>query len=150
MKKMKRLLIAFLLVLVIVLLAYSKYTEQAPKENNEEQETSEEEVITTNEEILNTDDPYENETTLNSNFTTEEEITLKYDQYITASGYAGASDNVYYTRNGSLYHLILSTEETIKLAEGVDKIEKDLDGMRAYKGSNFKLIKEDDYVTYVD
>ena len=79
-----------------------------------------------------------------------EEVELKYDQYIIANGYTGASDNVYYTRNGVLYHLQISTEQTIKLAEGVKKIESDLDGMRAYKGDNFKIKNEDEYVTYVD
>ena len=99
------------------------------------------------------DEPYENETTLINKYGSSEEaeeVELKYDQYITASGYAGASDNVYYTRNGVLYHMQISTEQTTKLAEGVIKIESILDGMKAYKGKNFKIIKEDDYITYVD
>ena len=99
------------------------------------------------------DEPYENETKLVDKYGSSDEtneIDLKYDQYITANGYAGASDNVYYTRNGALYHLRISTNQTTKLAEGVKKIESDLDGMIAYKGNGFKLIAEDEYVTYLD
>ena len=106
-----------------------------------------------NDEAPKEDEPYENETTLVDKYGSseeKEEVELKYDQYIIASGYAGASDNVYYTRNGVLYHMNISTEQTTKLAEGVKSIESDLDGMKAYKGKNFKIIKEDNYITYVD
>ena len=111
------------------------------------------EELTEEENLPKEDDPYENETSLSSNFVSEEdakEVDLKYDQYITANGYTGASDNVYYTRNGTLYHFVISSERTTKLAEGVDKIESDIDCMKAYKGKDFKLIAEDDYVIYVD
>ena len=145
---MKKKLAIILIIFLIGILGVCIYYAINLNENKKE----EKEVI----ELENTpkkDEPYKNETTLNDNFGSEEEgkeIDLKYDQYITASGYAGASNNVYYTRNGVLYHLIISTNQTIKLAEGVEKIESDLDGMMAYKGKNFKLIKEDEYVTYID
>ena len=142
----KRFAIVLTIILIILLgvcIYYAINLQETPKE--------EEEVIEIDESPKK-DEPYENETTLKDNYGTEEEkeVELKYDQYITANGYAGAADNVYYTRNKTLYHLIISTDQTIKLAEGVEKIESDLDGMRAYKGKNFKLIKEDEYVTYVD
>ena len=142
-KKFAIILIIILVVLLGVCIYYALNLKEKPKE--------EEEVV----EIENTpkkSEPYKNETTLKDNYSTEEEkeVELKYDQYITANGYSGAADNVYYTRNGVLYHLIISTNQTIKLAEGVIKIESDLDGMMAYKGKNFKLIKEDEYVTYID
>ena len=143
---MRKTLIVILLLVVLGLSAYSIYNA-----NNQTEEKNE--SPSTNEEIPKEEEPYENETTINSNFTSgdeDKEVILRYDQYITASGYAGASDNVYYTRNGSLYHLTVSSGDTIKLAEGIDKIESDLDCMRAYKGSDFKLIEEDDYVIYVD
>ena len=96
-------------------------------------------------------EPYKNSAILKSQMTDDEEkINLKYDQYIIANGFVGASDNAYYTRNKSLYHLIISTNETTKLAEGIDKIENDKDLLLAYKGSNFKLINQDNYVLYVD
>ena len=97
------------------------------------------------------DEPYKKEEKVKSNFDDEaEEIDLKYDQYVEANGYAGASDNVYYTRNKVLYHLVLSTNQTTRLAEGVDKIESDLDCLKAYKGENFKIVEEDEYVIYID
>ena len=145
---MKKKLANIFIILLIAILGVCIYYALNLNENKKE----EKQVI----ELENTpkkDEPYENETTLNDNFGTQEEekeIDLKYDQYITASGYAGASNNVYYTRNGVLYHLIISTNQTIKLAEGVEKIESDLDGMIAYKGKKFKLLKEDEYVTYID
>lgn len=78
------------------------------------------------------------------------EIELKYDEYVVANGYIGASDNVYYTRNHILYHLIVSTNKTTKIAENVKKIESDKDTLLVYKDDNFKIINEDDYVTYID
>ena len=97
------------------------------------------------------DEPYKNEETVKSNFDDEtEEIDLKYDKYVEANGYAGASDNVYYTRNKVLYNLVLSSNQTTRLAEGVDKIESGLDCLKAYKGKNFRLIEEDEYVIYID
>ena len=136
-----------LIIILIILLGVCVYCALNLKETPRE----EEEVIELENEPKK-DEPYKNETTLKDNYSTEEEkeVELKYDQYITANGYSGAADNVYYTRNGVLYHLIISTNQTIKLAEGVIKIENDLDGMMAYKGKNFKLIKEDEYVTYID
>ena len=62
----------------------------------------------------------------------------------------GASDNVYYTRNGSLYHLIVSTNKTTKLAEGVGKIENSMETVIVHKSNNFKIIEEDNYVTYTN
>ena len=87
---------------------------------------------------------------IKNNYGNSEEVEVTYDQYLTASGYAGAADNVYYTKDGSLYHLRLSTNETIKIAEGVIKIESGIDTIKAYKGKNFKIIAEDEYIEYID
>lgn len=99
----------------------------------------------------NKEDSNDNTSNDNSNKTNNNDDKKEYeDGYITASGYAGASDNVYYTKNGVLYHEKLSTKEKTKLAEGVKKIELDIETLIAYKGKNFKIIKEDNYVTYKD
>lgn len=95
-------------------------------------------------------EPYKKKKKLKDNYGNENEVELKYDDYVVASGYAGAGDNVYYTRNHNLYHLRLSTNESIKIAEGVKKLEESIDTVKAYKDNNFKLINEDDYVTFVD
>lgn len=74
----------------------------------------------------------------------------KYDQYVVANGYSGASDNVYYTKSNVLYHLTLSTNEIIKVAEGVEKIESSKGTIEVYKGNNFKIFVDDAYLTYID
>lgn len=143
---MKKFLTTIFVILLIGAVGFSAYYVV----NNKEKLFKEE---TTKDTLPKKDEPYENETKVKSNFVDEEEaeeIDLKYDQYVTASGYAGASDNVYYTRNGVLYHLVLSTNNTTRLAEGVEKIEGDLDSLRAYKGKDFKIIEEDEYVQYID
>ena len=97
------------------------------------------------------DEPYKEKAEIESPQSEEnEKVEIKYDQYITASGYAGASDNVYYTRNNTLYHLTLSTNTSEVIAEGVKKIEEDIDTILVYKGDNFKEVKTDNYLTYID
>lgn len=149
---MKKFFVTILIILLIGVAGFSIYyalnLKEDPVKTEEERKEEEKKENTPKE-----NEPYENETTIIDKYGSddkEKEIDLKYDQYITANGYAGAADNVYYTRNGVLYHLVVSTEETTKLAEGIKKIENDLDGMRAYKDKDFKLIKEDEYVEYVD
>lgn len=145
---MKKFFITIIVIVLVVGACFAAYYVI----NNKEDILKKEEPVT-KDTLPKKDEPYENETTLKSNFVDEEdekEVDLKYDQYVTANGYAGASDNVYYTRNGVLYHLVLSTNQTTRLAEGVDKIENDLDSLTAYKGKNFKIIEEDEYVNYVD
>ena len=93
-------------------------------------------------------EPYKKKDELKDGFGDEDNIELKYDDYVVASGYAGASDNVYYTRNNVLYHLRLSTNETTRIAEGVKKIEESMDSLYVYKGNGFRIITEDDYIKY--
>lgn len=81
---------------------------------------------------------------------TKNNDSKKYDQYFVANGFSGASDNVYYTKSGVLYHLILSTNEVIKVAKGVSKIENDVGTIMVYKGTGFELFEEDNYLTYID
>ena len=85
-----------------------------------------------------------------SNNTSSNNSDKKYDQYFVANGFSGASDNVYYTKSGVLYHLVLSTNEVIKVAKGVSKIENDVGTIMVYKGNGFEIFEEDNYLTYVD
>ena len=143
---MKKFVITIIILLIIGVVGFSTYYYL----NSKNEEPTKEEKTTKNT-LPKEDEPYKNETKVKSNFVEDsEEVELKYDQYVTANGYSGASDNIYYTRNGVLYHLVLSTEKTTRLAEGVDRIESDLDCLRAYKGNNFKIIQEDEYVIYED
>ena len=140
---MKKILLTILAILIIVLIGFSVFYIKGKVKQNEP---------TTKDTLPSEDEPYKNEESVKSEYVGEEgkEAEIKYDQYITASGYTGAADNVYYTRNKVLYHFIISTEQTTRLAEGVEKIEEDLDCLKATKGKNFRLIEEDDYVIYVD
>ena len=144
----KNIIIVILLIIIVILgSALIYFFMNNPTSDNKDNINKE--ATTTKNDPPKKNEPYENETTLESGFTDEsEEIDLKYDQYVTANGFAGASDIVYYTRNNVLYRLILSSQETIRLAEGVEKIEEDIDNLNAYKGKDFRLIEEDSYVTY--
>ncbi len=145
MKKLPKIII-IIVGIIIIILGITLWN----KRNNKNIEKESEKVIQ-KDEAPKESEPYENKTTIESDQTdNKEEKELKYDQYVVANGFAGASDNVYYTRNKILYHLVISTNITTKLAEGVEKIEDDIDTVLVYKGENFKIIKEDNYVTYME
>ncbi len=96
-------------------------------------------------------EPYKESKIIKSEISDDKtEIKLKFDEYIVANGFIGASDNAYFTRNNVLYHLTISTDTITKIAEGIKHIEEDKDSLIVYKGDNFKIIKEDDYIIYVD
>ena len=139
--KKRYFIISLLIICIIVLIIFlynKKVTVKAEKENNN--------IInqTNKNNEPKENEPYkEKEIIENDKTDKKEEIELKYDQYVIANGFMGASDNAYYTRNNTLYHLIISTNETIKLAEGVEKIEDDRDTLLVYKDKNFKIINVD-------
>ena len=87
---------------------------------------------------------------IKDNYGDSDGIEIKADDYIIANGYAGAGDNAYYIKNNNLYHVRVSTNERTKLAEGIKKIEEEIDYIKAYKGKNFKIVSEDGYIEYVD
>ena len=130
------LVIAVGVYVIIFFINYNKSdtTQNNPNEVNEkENKNTEEEKKETNEEEPETkpDDK-------------------KYDQYLVASGFAGASDHAYYTKNNNLYHLIISKNQATLIAKGVDKIESDIGSILVYKGNDFKIVEEDEFLTYVD
>ena len=137
MKKYKIFIVILLIIItaLILFIAFDQKKDNSKKETKNEPEANE---------------PYKHSKTIEDNYGDSDGVELKYDQYLTASGYAGAADNVYYTRNHCLYHLRLSTNETTKIAEGIKKIETDIDTIKAYKDSNFKIITEDGYIEYID
>ena len=147
MKKRKKVLIGVLVIVIIALVGGGLYSnkdklfpmEEVPKVKKPKGDS------------VKKDEPYKEKAEIESPQSEEnEKVEIKYDQYITASGYAGASDNVYYTRNNTLYHLTLSTNTSEVIAEGVKKIEEDIDTILVYKGDNFKEVKADNYLTYID
>ena len=134
--KKKILLVMLLFLIIICMLVINKNT------------GSEQKVL---DDRPSDNEPYKKKKTIKSEVTDEKkEIELKYDQYVVANGFIGASDNAYFTRNNVLYHLVISTDTVTKLAVGIKKIENDKDSLNAYKDKDFKIINEDEYVTYVD
>lgn len=141
----KRVIFAILVLLIISVLVFN-YTKSFDKFFK----TKELETKTVDDRPKN-EEPYKESKIIKSDVAdNESEYELKYDEYVVANGYVGASDNAYFTRNKVLYHIVISTNQITKIAEGVRKIENDKDSLTAYKGENFKIVKEDDYVFYVD
>lgn len=136
MKKLK-ILLFILLIIIIGVVIFVMFNQ---KKSNKEVKKAEPDIK----------EPYKHTKTIEDNYGESGGVEIKYDQYIVASGYMGASDNVYYTRNNDLYHLIVSSNKTTKIATGIKKIEKGMDTINAYKDNNFKIIEEDNYITYVD
>ncbi|MBQ2639511.1 MAG: hypothetical protein IJF92_01975 [Bacilli bacterium] len=136
-KKIVIIILIIAILLIIVFKIYSKNNQNSNSKINKKNEPT-------------ISGPYKHTKVIEDNYGGSGGVKIKYDQYVTANGYMGASDNVYYTRNGSLYHLIVSTNKTTKLAEGVGKIENSMETVIVHKSNNFKIIEEDNYVTYTN
>ena len=143
MKKLKIILIVLLIALIVLWVLFflngKVFNKDSSKEEMIEKETKQIAEEINNE--INED---------NDNEKTDEKKDKDYDQYLVASGYSGASDNVYYTKDGDLYHLNLSTSKTIKVAEGVLKIESGKGTIIVHKDKNFKILEEDSYLNYAN
>ena len=141
--------ICLLLIIFVIVFSFYYYSNNHKKvetdNNNNNNNTKEVD------ERPSDNEPYTESKTIKSEVADDaKEIELKYDEYVVANGYIGASDNAYFTRNNVLYHLVISSDTVSKIAEGVKKIEDEKDTLFAYKGENFKIIKEDEYITYID
>lgn len=160
MKKTKVILVILLVFLIILLVflflkdkVFSNEVSQSEKDiiNSEEKEQLIEDITS---DINENDNSNSNDNNINDSddekTNDNQKTDKKYDQYFVANGYSGASDNVYYTKDGNLYHLVLSTNKITKIAEGVTKIEDSRGTILVYKGNSFKILKDDNYLTYVD
>ena len=142
--KKKKIILIVLLIILISLLGFLFLDKKILKDDNQKNKN---EIISTEEKKELIEEIVEDINGDANNSTSDNE---KYDQYLVASGYSGASDNVYYIKDGVLYHLVISTGEITKIAEGVLKIEADKGGITVYKGDNFKIFESEDYLSYVD
>lgn len=151
MKKNKLILIILIIFLIGLLALLFFSLRNSNGESLDDEKISEEEKEQLIEDInddIKEDTGDANENTDNGDNNTNSD--KKYDQYLVANGYSGASDNVYYTKDNVLYHLVLSTEKITKIAEGVLKIENAKGTIIVHRGDNFKVFEEDNYLTYVD
>ncbi len=79
-----------------------------------------------------------------------EKITIKADKLVTAKGFAGASNHVFYLKGQTLYYRNISTENNNEelLAYNINDIFVEGDMVVATKQSNSEIITENNYITY--
>ena len=167
MKKLKY-LVAIIVIFIIVFIGIELFRKGESEENNLSTNTN----ISTNAEntandninisqeqnttIGNTNTTENNSTsntTENTNnviskpeeITTGQELMQKADKTISATGWAGASNNVIALKDGIIYYYNKSSEEFYKIAEGIEDIYYKNDfseEITAKKDENFKEFKE--------
>lgn len=78
------------------------------------------------------------------------EITISANKLVTATGFSGASNHVFYLKEQNLYYRNLSTESNKEelLASNITDIFIEGDMVIATKQSNTKIITENNYITY--
>ena len=78
------------------------------------------------------------------------EITINADKLVTAKGFAGASNHVFYLKGQTLYYRNISTESNKEelLAYNINDISVEGDMVIATKQSNSEIITENNYITY--
>ena len=78
------------------------------------------------------------------------EITINADKLVTAKGFAGASNHVFYLKGQTLYYRNISTENNNEelLAYNINDIFVEGDMVVATKQSNSEIITENNYITY--
>ena len=139
MKKKYKFIIFFIILILIVGVSFVVYNNLNKKH-----------TINTTHKKIKHKKPTKKTSEIEDNYGDSDGVKVKADDYIIASGYAGAGDNAYYIKDNNLYHVRISTNERTKIAEGVKKIEADVESLKAYKGKNFKIVTEDEYVDYVE
>lgn len=121
------------------------------KENNAiDNQTQEiQEIVEQNENAKTIDTTsYEKYTFTNEYGDGTKNIEIEANELEIASGYSGASSNVYYVKDNELFHLELSNLSIEKLATGIKSIEKGLDGITARTQDNYNVLIDDTYITY--
>lgn len=138
MKKIIKILISIIILIIILVIVYLIFINKNNKIKTSKYKPDD---TIPYKETINIENPHSEN---------EESIELKYDEYVVANGFAGASNHVYYTRGNNLYHLEISSDTHTLLATGVKNIKEDMDTVLVYKNNNFKIVNEDNYVTYVN
>ena len=76
--------------------------------------------------------------------------TVEAEEMVIGEGYAGASNNAYYIKDGVLYHMTLDNFEEEVLAENVENMVSEGGEITVTKKDGFKLVKEHPVITYID
>ena len=117
-------------------------TEDAKTENTKTENAETEDTKTEN---INEENSKNNENIINQEKITNGEELIQKAKTITASGWAGASNNIIGLKNGILYYYNRGTGEFEIIAEGVEDIYSKTEypeEITAQKGKDFKEIKE--------
>lgn len=152
----KKYFIGILIIAILVFAGVEIFRRNASEEvnNNETNIKKEKTEIngteTKDTENINQENSKTNETPNSSEKNNQEKITngeemIKEAKTITASGWAGASNNVIGLKDGILYYYNKATGEFKALAEGIEDIyckTEYAEEITAKKGNNFKEINE--------
>ena len=80
----------------------------------------------------------------------DKEIKIEADYIERLSGFSGATNNVYYVKDNTLYYLELKDLNNVILATGVIGITKsDTSGIYAFCNKQFDRKADNEYVTYL-
>ncbi len=77
-------------------------------------------------------------------------ITINATKLVSATGFSGASNHVFYLKEQNLYYRNISTENNKEelLASNITDISIEGDSVIATKQSNTKILTENNYITY--
>lgn len=79
---------------------------------------------------------------------TGEEVNIKAEKVVQATGFAGASNHVFYLEGSTLYYEDLAKESKTVLAENINDLYLDGDRVTAKLDKNGKIITENNYIVY--
>lgn len=115
-----------------------KKEDEASKENEEQEESVNKETR-----------KLEEHTFKNTFGDNSKSVTINAYDVKTLSGFAGATSNVYYIdKDYNLHYLELANLTDTILATDIKKLNLTDDTLTAYKNSDTKILKENDYITY--
>ncbi|MDD6323540.1 MAG: hypothetical protein PUA73_02905 [Bacilli bacterium] len=77
-----------------------------------------------------------------------EEVKITANKTISATGFAGASNHVFYLDGTDLYYTNLANNTKELIATGVTDIYLDGEDVMANLGAGGKILKENDYISY--
>ena len=152
------------LVLVVAILGYSKYHDSLDSKLNnkvdKKREVDKDTNTTTKETSTVTTTSSTNNSTTNTssegkkeyNYKTQdgEDVTIKADKSVTATGFAGAGNYKFFLRGTTLYFRNTSSDDNQEevLAYNVKDLYLENKEVVAELGKDGKIVKENNYITY--
>lgn len=150
MKKVRIIILALFIILVVIL--GTLYLTNANNSKNEKKAEKATKTTEIKEEKDNSQtEEVEEEGTNNYVFTDDEgnDVEIKADKVVTATGFAGSSNYQFYLIGTDLYFENISiTDSKEKIAEGIEDVYLKGEYVTAVLGENGKILKENNYITY--